>query len=95
MTGHFAVLKPIGAAPDREHELDHELFRTIAAITAGLGETAPLQGLIKIQMIEHPFEEPHATPGGDFLVGKPKLKAHGSPVPKKCIAYPAQSTPET
>jgi hypothetical protein len=47
-----------------------------------------------MEVIEHPLHEAHATPGGDFLVGKPELKSHTPSVQKKCSDLPFKFTPE-
>ncbi|MEP6934983.1 MAG: hypothetical protein ABI988_13755 [Nitrospirota bacterium] len=72
-------LEAIGATPDREHELGDALLWTRAAITAGVGEAARTEGGVETQVIQHPFQDPHAAPGSDVLIGNTEVAFHHVP----------------
>ena len=74
MSHDFTMLKPIDATPDREHELGHQLFRPVVAITPRLWQSCGREFSIKSQVVEHPFHDGPATPSGDLFVAKTKVK---------------------
>ena len=82
VAGDFAMLKTVGSAPYREHELGDELLRCVAAVGAGLRQARKRQRTIKSHVIEHSLQEAHTAPGGDFFVRKTQLKVHGNPTLK-------------
>ena len=76
------MFKTIGTTTHREHELGDELLGTITTIAAGLREPRSSKGGLEPETIQYPFHLPHAAPGGDFFVGKTKVKSHHCPALK-------------
>ena len=86
------MLKAIGTTSYGEHELGDELLGAIATIAAGLWQRGGGKGSVKSEMVEHPFHQPHAAPGGDFLVGKTALKFPHCPTLKSRSLNLAENT---
>ena len=58
------------------------MFWAIATIATGLREPRSSKGGLETEMIQHPFHQPHAAPGGDFFVGETEVKFHHCPALK-------------
>jgi len=72
----WRVTSPCGAAPHTQHKLDDQLLRAVATVAHGLRQSAGGEGGVKTHMIQHAFDQRHATPGSDFVVRKSQFEAH-------------------
>ena len=94
-TGDVARFATLGATPARAPALGDAWLRASAAMTAGVREAARTQRGVESPVIPPPVHEPHAAPGGDFLVGH--TEGECPQVPRTAIARPHQDryTPST